>query len=118
VFERWWPDMQEILDQIPRSAAREIRSDRELLEEILETVRQSGMRDLRNLLSQILALPQVRKIEVAQKQIAGQLTDRLALRITVQKKLPLAQIAPDQMIPSSIFGMPTDVVEAPCQKES
>jgi hypothetical protein len=50
-------------------------------------------------------------VEVAPKQVAGVITNRLALRITVAKKLPLAEIPPDQLIPSTIFGMHTDVVE-------
>ena len=111
-FEHWWPDLQKILSEIPRTATREIRSDRELLEEILEVVRQSGIRDLNNLLGRILLLPNVQRVEVAPKQVSGDVTDRLALRITVAKKLPLAQIPTDQLIPSSIFGMATDVVEA------
>ena len=111
VFEHWWPDLKEILAKIPRTAIREIRSDRQLLEEILEIVRQSGIRDLNNVLRQILILPRVRRVEVAPKEIAGNQTNRLALRITVEKKLPLAQVPPDQLSPSSIFGMPTDIVE-------
>jgi len=35
----------------------------------------------------------------------------VALRITVAKKFRLAEIQPEELIPSSIFGMPTDVVE-------
>jgi hypothetical protein len=111
-FEHWWPDLRNMLAAIPSTATREIRADRELLEEILEIVRQSGIRDLNNLLGQILLSPNVRRIEVAPKQVAGQVSNRLALRITVAKKLPLAQIPADQVIPSSIFGMPTDVIEA------
>ena len=82
-----------------------------MLEEILEIVRQAGLRDLNNLLGRMLYLPTVRKIEVGFKQVAGEMTNRIALRITVAKKLPLAQVPPDQLIPESIFGMPTDVVE-------
>lgn len=111
-FRHWWPDLQKSLTEIPLTAIREIRSDRELLEEILEIVRQSGIRDLNNLLGRILLLPNVRRVEVAPKIVVGEITNQLALRITVAKKLPLAQIPADQLIPSSIFGMPTDVVEA------
>ena len=70
------------------------------------------MRDLNNLLGQVLLLPNVRRVEVAPKMVAGEASNRLALRITVAKKLSLAQIPRDQLIPPSIFGMPTDVVEA------
>ena len=111
-FEHWWPDLQKALAKIPRSPKREIRSDRELLEEILEIVRQSGIRDLNNLLGRILILPNVHRIEVAPKKVGGEVTNRLALRITVAKKLPLGRIPADELIPSSIFGLPTDVVES------
>jgi hypothetical protein len=111
-FSVWWPTLRKTLDEIPLTAQREIRSDRAILEEILEIVRQSGIRDLNNLLGRILLLPNVRRVEVAPKMVAGEVSNRLALRITVAKKLSLAQIPTDQLIPSSIFGMPTDVVEA------
>lgn len=112
MFTHWWPDLRDVLAEILRTSPREIRPEPELLEEILEIVRQSGIRDLNNLLGQILLIPNVRRIEVAPKQLAGGITRQLALRITVAKKLPLAQIPADQVIPSFIFGMQTDVVEA------
>lgn len=114
-FAHWWPDLEKTLSEIPRTATQEIRSDRELLEEVLEIVRQSGIRDLNTLLGRILLLPNVRKVEVAPKQVAEEATSQIALRITVAKKLQLAQVPTDQLIPSFIFGMPTDVVEDPHQ---
>jgi hypothetical protein len=111
-FEHWWPDLQKKLTEIPSTPPVEIRSDRDLLEEILEIVRKSGIRDLNNLLLRILLLPNVQRVEMAPKHVAGEDTHRLALRITVAKKLPPEQIPPDQLIPPSIFGLPTDVVEA------
>jgi hypothetical protein len=117
VFEHWWPDLRNMLAEIPSTSTHKIRPDRELLEEILEIVRQSGIRDLNNLLGQILLFPNVRRIEVAPKQVSGEVTNRLALRITVAKKLPLAQIPADQVIPAFIFGMATDVIEAARQDQ-
>jgi hypothetical protein len=111
-FEHYWDDLKEQLDAILHIAETQIRTDREILEEILELIRQTGIRGLNSVLSQLLAIPNVRRIEVAKKEVAGSATNTLALRITVAKKLPIAQIPPDQMIPSSIFGMPTDVVES------
>ena len=111
-FSHWWPDMRELLADIPKTAERDMRTERNLLEEILEIVRQSGLRDLNNVLGRILLLPNVRRVEVAPKEVGGTVTDRLALRITVAKKLPPSQVSADQLIPPSIFGMPTDVVEA------
>lgn len=111
-FDHWWSDLKNMLAEIPKTATRVIRSDRELLEEVLEIVRQSGIRDLNNRLGRILLLPNVKRVEVAPKIVAGEVTSQLALRITIAKKLPPAQVPADQLIPSSIFGMPTDVVEA------
>lgn len=81
------------------------------VEEILDLARQTGIRDLNTILGQLFACPNIKRIEVATKEVAGAATTRLSLRITVAKKLPLADVPRDQLIPSSVFGMPTDVVE-------
>lgn len=112
-FGHWWPDLKSQLGTIEHIEPSEVRTDRDVLEEILELARQTGIRDLNNVLSRLLSSTNVRHVEVAPKQVAGVITNRLALRITVAKKLPLAEIPPDQLIPSTIFGMPTDVVEGP-----
>ena len=44
IYEKWWPDLERELKEIPPSAIRKIRSDRELLEEILEIARKAGIR--------------------------------------------------------------------------
>jgi hypothetical protein len=111
VFDRWWPDLQEQLNQIQLIKEEQRRTDREVLEEILELVRGTSIRGLISVLSQLLGNPNVRRIEIVKKEIAGTVTNTLALRITVAKKLPMAQIPSDQMIPKSLFGMLTDVVE-------
>jgi hypothetical protein len=111
-FEHWWRDLEGKLKAVPRIVETQIRSDREILEEILDLMRQTGIRGLNSVLSQLLAIPNVRRREVAKKEVAGSTTNTLALRITVAKKIPIAEIPKDQMIPSSIFGMPTDVVES------
>ena len=111
VFQKWWPDLKVQLEAVHGIAPTQARSDRDLLEEILDLARQAGLRDLSAVLVRLFSSPNVRRVEVAQKQVAGALTDRIALRITVAKKLPLAQIPRDQLIPASIFGMATDVVE-------
>jgi len=111
VFDHWWPDLEKQLTAVQHIEPTQVRTDRELLEEILEIVRQSGIRDLTNVLGRLFSLSNVRRVEVAPKQVAGMVTNRLAIRITVAKKLPPTEIPPDQLIPSSIFGMPTDIVE-------
>lgn len=111
-FKVWWPQFQKSLNEVQLTETGEIRSDRELLEEILGIVRQSGIRDLNNVLGRLLVLPNVQRVEVAPKIVAEQVTNQLALRITVAKKLPTSEIPKEERIPPVIFGMPTDVVEA------
>ena len=60
---------------------------------------------------QILTAPNVSRVEVAPKEIGGKEMKTLALRITVKRKIPKDEITIDELIPSSIFGMLTDVVE-------
>lgn len=110
-FAHWWPDLETQLGKVQRIEPSEVRTDREVLEEVLELARRSSIRDLNNALSRLLSSTNVRRIEVAPKQVAGADTNQLALRITVAKKIPLSEIPQDQLIPSAIFGMPTDVVE-------
>lgn len=111
VFQKWWPTLLEQLQTIEHIEQREVRTDRELLEEILDLARQTGIRDLNTALGTLLAAPNVRRVEVAPKQVAGTITDCLALRIIVAKKLPISEIPRTELIPPMIFGMPTDVVE-------
>lgn len=110
-FMNWWPRLEEQLNTIEHVETPQARSDRDLLEEILDLARQTGIRDLNTILGQLFASPNVKRIEVAFKQVAGVQTNRLSLKITVAHKLPLAEVPRDQMIPSSVFGMATDVVE-------
>jgi hypothetical protein len=65
---------------------------------------------LNRLLGRLLINKNVRRIELAPKEVAGSVTAQPAFRITVVKKLPLAELAADEVIPTSIFGMPTDVI--------
>lgn len=112
-FERWWPDLKNRIEAVPKVAPTQIRTDHELLEEVLELSRHVAIRDLNTVLATLLTRPNVRRVEVSPKEIGGAITQRLALRITVVKKLPLAEVPPDQLIPSAIFGMSTDIVEDP-----
>ena len=111
VFDTWWPQLKETLQRVQSTKPAEVRTDRELLEEILDLARKERMRDLDAILVQLFAVPNVRRIEVAPKEVAGTKTRRVALRFTVAKKLPITEIPSEHLIPGSIFGMPTDVVE-------
>jgi len=110
-FQTWWPKLEQNLNTIQDIKPMRMRTDRDILEELLDLARKEGIRDLNAVLVQLFSIPNVRRVEVAAKEVAGRITDRIALRITVSKKLPIAEIPQEQLIPESIFGMPTDVVE-------
>lgn len=99
------------MSQIPANTHEELRTDRDVLEEILETVLRTGIRDLNQGLGRLLTNPDVRHVELATKVVGGEQTTQPALKIIVAQKKPLRDLHPDEVIPSSIFGMPTDVVE-------
>lgn len=61
--------------------------------------------------SELLRLPNVVGLGIGYKETAGQFTDQLALIINVSRKLPLAQLAPDEIAPPQIEDVPTDVQE-------
>lgn len=111
VFQTWWPKLENNLEAVQEVKSMQQRTDRDLLEEILDLARKEGIRDLNAVLVQLFAIPNVRRVEVAAKEVAGTITNRIAIRITVTKKMPITEIPREQLIPKSIFGMPTDVVE-------
>lgn len=45
------------------------------------------------------------------RQRGDKLTDEIALVVNVARKLPVAQLAPEDIIPSEIEGVPVDVHE-------
>lgn len=110
-FQTWWPKLKDALEKVESIRPSQVRTDRELLEEILDLARRESIRGLDTVLMQLFAIPTVRRVEVAEKEVSGKKTKRVALKIMVVKKLPMSEIPPEQLIPPTIFGMPTDVVE-------
>ncbi len=110
-FQVFWPQLQERLDRISRHAPSIVRSEREMLEELLDLMRRTGSRELQTSLSRIIDLPNVHSIKIVKRQRTGQSDGNISLIIRVHKKLPLAEVPENEVIPSSIYGMPTDVVE-------
>ncbi|MDI6870459.1 MAG: hypothetical protein QME79_03700 [Bacillota bacterium] len=60
---------------------------------------------------ELFALPNVVGVAVGYKRRGGAVTDQPSVVVLVRKKVPLAQLAPDEVIPSEVEGVPTDVVE-------
>ena len=55
------------------------------------------------------SLPNVRGLGVGHKVRRGVTTGELAIKVYVSRKLPLSTLAPDERIPESLDGIPTDV---------
>jgi len=110
-FDRWWPDLEASLATISRGVPANVRSERDLLEEILDLVRRTASRELQSTLAMILAMPNVHSISIRHKRKLGQESGVVAFRVSVHQKLPLADIPEHEQIPEFIYGMPTDVVQ-------
>lgn len=61
--------------------------------------------------NELMAKANVVGVGVGYRQQAGNRTDELALVVMVNKKVPLAQLAPEDIIPTSLDGVPVDVLE-------
>jgi hypothetical protein len=61
--------------------------------------------------SELLSKPNVVGVGVGYRQKGGERTDDVALVVMVREKLPPTRLAPDEMIPVSIEGVPVDVQE-------
>jgi hypothetical protein len=103
-FNRWWGDLEEELRKISTQVPVKVRTEREMLEEILELVRRAGSRELQETLNQILALPSVQSIKVLQRQRAGKATGEIVLLVRARSKEGLSEIPP------SVYGMSTQIM--------
>jgi hypothetical protein len=58
-------------------------------------------------------------VEVARRWEGGAPTDEVGIRVTVEEKLPPDDVPEGELFPSSLEGIPVDVVEgSPPQLES
>ena len=57
----------------------------------------------------LLKLPGVTGVDVGYKEVGGNKTDILAIRVYVQIKRK--EVPPEEMIPEQIQGVPTDVIQ-------
>ena len=67
---------------------------------------------------QLLGIPGVLAVGFGLKQVAGELTERRVLRVYVDEKKPLDALAPDDVVPSEIEGVQTDVLTIPRSQSS
>jgi len=61
----------------------------------------------------LLRIPGVHAVGVGAKQVAGERTGDVAIAVFVERKRPLAELAPEERVPEEIEGVKTDVVEMP-----
>lgn len=59
----------------------------------------------------LLSLPNVVGVGVGLRMRRGKPTGEVALVVMVKKKVPDVELAPDQLIPSELDGVPVDVLE-------
>jgi len=67
-------------------------------------------------LDYLLSLPQVVGVGYGLKEQGGAVTGVKAVTVLVSKKLPKEQLAAHELVPSTIEGLPTDVIEVGCLK--
>ena len=60
---------------------------------------------------ELMSKPNVVGVGIGFRQEGGMRTDKLALVIMVERKLPASQLAPRDLIPAEIEGVPIDVQE-------
>lgn len=59
----------------------------------------------------LLSMPNVVGLGVGLRQVGGQRTDQVCLVVMVNRKLSPALLAPHELIPSELEGVPVDVQE-------
>lgn len=60
---------------------------------------------------ELMSKPNVVGLGIGYRQRGGLRTDDMALVVMVEKKVPAAQLAPEDIIPAEIDGVPVDVQE-------
>ncbi|HYT77206.1 MAG TPA: hypothetical protein VEL79_20790 [Vicinamibacterales bacterium] len=61
--------------------------------------------------NRLLAIPHVNLVGIGGRERNGQPTGEVVIKVFVTRKRPAAELPPDEVIPSEIEGVPTDVVE-------
>jgi len=60
---------------------------------------------------ELLSKPNVVGLGIGYREVRGQMTDQVGLIVMVRRKVPRAQLAPHEVIPAEIEGIPVDVRE-------
>lgn len=57
----------------------------------------------------LMRFPHVVGVAIGRREVGGKPTNQLALLVMVTKKLPLGMLAPEDVLPTEIEGVPIDV---------
>ena len=57
----------------------------------------------------LMGKPNVVGVGIGMRQREGRLTDELAIVVSVTQKVPICEVAPDDVIPAELDGVPVDV---------
>lgn len=63
--------------------------------------------------AQLMQFPGVVGVGIGLKERGTTLTQEFCFRVYVEEKVPLAQLAPEEVIPAEVMGVPTDVIKVP-----
>ena len=61
--------------------------------------------------AELMKIPGVVGVGYGRKERGGKVTDEIAFRVYVKEKKKLSDLKPDEVIPSSYKGIPTDVIK-------
>src|SRR5687767_11201798 len=59
----------------------------------------------------LLTIPHVNAVGIGGRNKGGKPTGTIAIKVFVTRKKPAADVPPEELIPESIEGVPTDVVQ-------
>ncbi len=59
----------------------------------------------------LMRMANVVAVGVGYRERGGEITDEVAIVVSVSRKLPVAELRPGQAVPSRLEGVPVDVVE-------
>jgi hypothetical protein len=76
----------------------------DLGDERLKAIKEAAMGDL-------FKIPGVDRVGIGLKMVGGSPSGGIAIRVTLIRKKPEAEVPPDQRVPDEIQGIPTDVIE-------
>ena len=82
-----------------------------MAETVSESTVQDAIAELDKVRDDLMERPGVTAVDVGLRYRGGELTDELAIRVHVARKLPREALAADQLLPEKLGRFPVDVLE-------